>query len=206
MLALFTETLETLLKNKNYGEESEDSSLTEVLELLRQFPDFDFQSDSVHIEFTMETLFMQAYDIREIGAETEELFIHNWREKTNDLLMKWVPRIKMWIDNFNDLFKFTVKLQLSENRNSSDSGSDSNTNKYFLNPASASTENLKVQDVDTSNSSNSRSGSMSRGMSRDVLQTVWGKTRAMILDQIFNLQQVYLECLYEFEPIFMGLY
>ena len=250
MQANFTERLETLLKNKHYGEDSQDSSLTEVLNLMRQFPDFDFQSDAVHITFAMETLFMQDYDLREIGAETEELFIHHWREKTNELLVKYVPKIKMWIDNFNDLFKFTVKLELEENKENSENESeniselgqissakqkakttrttDTNTNKYYLNPVSSSTENLKVQDVDksdsennitdndtennTENTSNSKAnqkaktGQVERTMSRDVLQTVWGKTRAMILQQIFDLQSVYLECLYEFEEIFMGLY
>ena len=68
MLALYTETLETLLKNKNYGEESQDSSLTEVLNLMEKFPTFVFGED---ISFDMETLFLQKYDIREIGAETE---------------------------------------------------------------------------------------------------------------------------------------
>lgn len=250
MQATFTERLETLLKNKHYGEESEDSSLTEVLELMRQFPDFDFQSDAVHITFAMETLFMQDYDLREIGAETEELFIHHWREKTNELLVKYVPKIKMWIDNFNELFKFTVRLELQETKENSENESenttenstnsnlkqkekttrttDTNTNKYYLNPASSTIENLKVQDVDKSDSENNitdndtennsetgsntkagqkaKTGEQERNMSRDVLQTVWGKTRAMILQQIFDLQSVYLECLYEFETIFMGLY
>ena len=73
MISLYTETLETLLKNKNYGEVSEDTSLTEVLELLRKFPNFVFGES---IDLSMEKLFMDKYDIREIGAETEELFIH----------------------------------------------------------------------------------------------------------------------------------
>ena len=206
METLFTERFEDLLENQGYGTDNQSQSLTEILNLMGQFPDFDFQSDAVHIEFNMLTLFIQDYDLREIGAETEELFMHHWRERANELLVKYVPKIKMWIDNFNDLFKFTVRLQLTENKSNSDSSSNSNTNRYYLNPVSTNTENLKVQDVDTSNGANSSSGSMSRGMSRDVLQTVWGKTRAMILQQIFDLQSVYLECLYEFEVIFMGLY
>ena len=107
MIALYTETLETLLINKHYGEASQDASLTEVLDLMNKFPNFIFGEN---IDLSMETLFIQRYDIREIGAETEELFLHHWREKTNELLMKYAPKMQKWLDNFDELFKFTVKL------------------------------------------------------------------------------------------------
>ena len=43
-------------------------------------------------------------------------------------------------------------------------------------------------------------------LDRDVLQTVWGKTRANILDQIFELKDIYYEMIESFNNIFMGLY
>lgn len=195
MLALYTETLETLLRNKNYGEESQDSSLTEVLELMEKFPTFVFGED---ISLDMTTLFLQKYDIREIGAETEELFLHFWREKTNELLMKYAPKMQKWLENFDDLFKFTVRLSKTQTRE----GTDNNKNTYFLNPVNTNPSNLKVQDVDTSNSDFDHTISEER----DVLQSVWGKTRADIMEKILNLKDIFNDCLSEYEVIFMGIF
>lgn len=195
MITNYTETLETLLENKHYGEESQDPSLTEIIRLMEKFPAFVFGEN---IELDMLDLFIKKYDIREIGSETEELFLHFWREKTNELLMKYAPKMQKWLDNFDDLFKFTVKLESDVRENSS----SNNKNTYYLNPASSATENLKVQDVDTSN------GSDSRGMhtERDVLQSVWGKTRADIMEKILNLKDIFNDCLAEFDTIFMGVF
>ena len=195
MIANYTETLETLLENKHYGEESQDPSLTEIIGLMEEFPAFVFGEN---IELDMLDLFIKKYDIREIGSETEELFLHFWREKTNELLMKYAPKMQKWLENFDDLFKFTVKLESDVRENNS----SNNKNTYYLNPASSATENLKVQDVDTSNGTNSR------GMhtERDVLQSVWGKTRADIMEKILNLKNIFNDCLAEFDTIFMGVF
>ena len=125
----------------------------------------------------------------------------------------------MWLDNFNDLFKFTVKLDLSDKRKAT----SGNQNSYYLNPISASTGiqktvvvdqenntttttfsggNLKVQDIDTTDNFEEHE----RNISRDVLQTVWGKTRADILSKILELKSIYSECLEKFDILFMGLY
>ena len=144
MVSLYTETLQELLENKHYGEVSQDTSLTEVLTLMEKFPDFVF---GTNLTLSMKDLFIKKYDIREIGAETEELFLHFWRETTNRLLIEYVPKIKMWLDNFNDLFKFTVKLDTTSNEKYS-SGSQ---NTYYLNPVSANTEIEKTVVVDQEN-------------------------------------------------------
>ena len=101
MLAVYTETLETLLKNKNFGEPSQDGSLTECLDLMGKFPNFVF-GDNINLSIL--TMFLEKYDVREIGAETEELFLHFWREKCNELLMKYAPKMQKWLENFDDLF------------------------------------------------------------------------------------------------------
>lgn len=195
MLVLYTETLETLLKNKNYGEVSQDTSLTEIINLMNKFPKFVF-SDT--ISFSMLTLFMQKYDIREIGTETEEMFLHFWREKTNELLMKYAPKMQKWLDNFDNLFKFTVKLE----RDDEETTTTGNQNTYYLNPVNATTTNLKVQDVDKSDENRTKINHTER----DVLQSVWGKTRADIMEKILNLKDIFNDCLSEFEVIFMGVY
>lgn len=195
MLSCYTETLETLLKNKNFGEVSQDASLTEILDLMGKFPNFVFGEN---INLSMTKLFLERYDIREIGAETEELFLHFWREKTNELLMKYAPKMQKWLENFDDLFKFTVKLE----RDDSDTFEENSKNTYYLNPVNNNTENLKVQDVDKSENGNTRT----IHSERDVLQSVWGKTRADIMEKILNLKDIFNDCLAEYEVIFMGLY
>lgn len=215
MISLYTETLQELLKNKHYGEVSEDTSLTEVLTLMRKFPNFKFGEN---LDISMLDLFLQKYDIREIGAETEELFLHYWRDTTNELLIKYLPKIEMWLDNFNSLFEFKVELELEDKENNS-TGSQ---NTYYLNPVNATTGvqkttiqnpttgettttftggNLKVQDLDTSDTARAKN----RKVKREVLQSVWGKTRPIILEQIMDLKNIYTDCLREYEKIFMGV-
>ena len=195
MLAVYTETLETLLKNKNFGEPSQDGSLTECLDLMGKFPNFVF-GDNINLSIL--TMFLEKYDVREIGAETEELFLHFWREKCNELLMKYAPKMQKWLENFDDLFKFTVTLK----RKDTETTGTSNQNTYYLNPANSNTQNLKVQDVDKSD------GNIEKELNseRDVLQSVWGKTRADIMEKILNLKDIFNDCLLEFEPLFMGLF
>lgn len=210
MLANFTETLEDLLTNKGYGTGSQDQSLTDIISLMNKFPHFIFEIEQDNtIDLSMLNMFIDKYDIREIGAETEELFLHYWKEKTNVLLIKYAPKMKMWLDNFNDLFKFTVQLTIQDNSEYSNSSENSGSNKntYYLNPVSKTTTNLKVNDVDESENSDTRenSGSRERTITRDALQTVWGKTRADILEKILNVKDVFNDCLEEFETIFMGV-
>lgn len=186
-------TLAEVLEELHYGEESQDSSLTSILEIMRVFPDFEFDDFSL----SMETMFVQKYDIRKIGAPTLELFLHFWKEKSNELVVKYAPKMKKWLENFNDLFKFTVQLTNSESEGISRNG----TNKYYLNPASGNTENLKVQDVDNNVSQVNRN----KSGTRDVLQSVWGKTRADIMEKILNLKDIFNDCLEEYQTIFLGV-
>ena len=77
----FQETLETLLVNQGYGTAEQSAALTEILTLMSKFPAFVF-GENISLDF--KTLFLQKYDIRELGSPTEELFMHYWREKTNE--------------------------------------------------------------------------------------------------------------------------
>ena len=190
----FTETLETLLENQGYGTAEQSAALTEILNLMNKFPTFVFGED---ISLDFKTLFIQKYDIRELGSETEELFMHYWREKTNELLMKYAPKMQKWLDNFDDLFKFTVKLE----RDDSESTLNSNENTYYLNPTNQTTPHLKIQDVDKTDNMKERN----IHSSRDVLQSVWGKTRADIMEKILNLKDIFNDCLDEYETIFMAV-
>ena len=190
-----TKTLEEVLEELHYEQQDQDSRLTEILSLLNKFPSFVFGEN---IELDFETLFVQKYDIRHIGQETTDLFLHFWREKTNELLMKYAPKMQKWLDNFEDLFEFTVKLERDDTINLS----NNNQNTYYLNPVSSNPMGLKVQDVDKSE----QSRESTFHSERDVLQSVWGKTRADIMEKILNLKDIFNDCLYEYEQIFMAVF
>ena len=190
----FTETLETLLENQGYGTAEQSAALTEILGLMEKFPTFVF-GENISLDF--KTLFIQKYDIRELGSKTEELFMHYWREKTNELLMKYAPKMQKWLDNFDDLFKFTVRLT----RDDTEGTMNANENTYYLNPTNQTTPHLKIQDVDKTENMKERE----IHSERDVLQSVWGKTRADIMEKILNLKDIFNDCLDEYETIFMAV-
>jgi len=191
---VITKTLEEVLEELHYEQPNEDDRLTEIISLLEKFPAFVFGDN---ISFDFKTLFIQKYDIRRSGQDTTDLFMHYWREKCNELLMKYAPKMQKWLDNFDDLFKFTVKLERDDTKTTN----SSNQNTYYLNPATSNPQNLKVQDVDTS----ANNGGETIHSERDVLQSVWGKTRADIMEKILNLKDIFNDCLAEFETIFIGV-
>ena len=69
---------------------------------------------------------------------------------------------------------------------------------------------LKIQDADKieDNSSSSRTDNYTNTENNilEVPQAVWGKTRPYIMGQILDLKDIYIECLDDFEDLFMGVY
>lgn len=163
--------------------------------LIDKFPNFWFgESQEVGTNLNFRKMFLERYDIRRIGQNENALFLHYLREKCNELLVKFAPKMEKWLENFNELFKFTVKLE----RDDTGYLTNGNQNTYYLNPVNASTTNLKVQDVDKSD----RRIDRFLHTERDVLQSVWGKTRADIMEKIMSLSDIFNECLDGFEVIF----
>ena len=166
--------------------------------LIDKFPNFWFgESAEEGITLNFRKMFLERYDIRRIGQSDNDLFIHYLREKCNELLVKYAPKMQKWLENFNDLFKFTVKLE----RDDTGTLGNNNQNTYYLNPTTATTTNLKVQDVDKSE----RTITRNLHTERDVLQSVWGKTRADIMEKILNLKDIFNDCLEEYQTIFLGV-
>ena len=163
--------------------------------LIDKFPNFWFgESQVIGTNLSFRKMFLERYDIRKIGQSSNALFIHYLREKINELLVKYAPKMEKWLENFNELFKFTVKLE----RDDTGTLSNNNQNTYYLNPVNSTTTNLKVQDVDNS----ARTITRNLHTERDVLQSVWGKTRADIMEKIMDLKDIFNDCLDAFEVIF----
>lgn len=163
--------------------------------LIDKFPDFWFgESQILGTNLSFRKMFLERYDIRRIGQNSNALFIHYLREKCNELLVKYAPKMEKWLENFNELFKFTVKLE----RDDTGYLTNGNQNTYYLNPVNGTSTNLKVQDVDKSD----RRIDRNLHTERDVLQSVWGKTRADIMEKIMDLKDIFNDCLDAFEVIF----
>ena len=123
-------------------------------------------------------LFVEKYDIREIGAETESLFYHYLNETISEVIIKYRPKITQFVDNFNNLFKRSVSLEYHDD------------NKYYLNPANTQADKL--------NNRTKYDGSKDQSFA-------FLTSNARLMKEIMDLQDIYYAALEEFEKCFMGV-
>lgn len=172
MFPSYTETLDEFLKHKEGTKELQD-----IQDKFALFPNFDLYN----LDINMWKMFKEDNLYREIGAETEHLFMHYLNRLTDNLLIKYVPKINLFISNFNTLFDRKLKL------------SGDGKNHYYLNPMQDNTEaNIVMQNVTDYNDN------------RDIALAMF-KSSPEIMKQIFELQDLYNDCLNEFSKLFMGI-
>lgn len=167
MIAQYTETYETY--KENGGEEYSS--------LWSNFPSFTLND----LNLNMYDMFYDKYRLREIGAETEEMFEIFYKSKLNDMLVKYVPKLTAFISNWNKLFERKITL------------SNSGSNSYYLNPMTPN-GTLKLDDKDSYENTQERPLSM------------FGKTNAELMEQVLNLKDIFLDCLNEFNSLFILIY
>ena len=63
-----------------------------------------------NMNLKMYDLLVEKYDIWEIGSEDENIFYHEFNEKVNELLIKYVPKIESYIASFKDLLQRKINL------------------------------------------------------------------------------------------------
>lgn len=170
MIALFTETFETFLERNEQTDEWKA-----VVELMSRFPTFTLGG----LDYNMYELLRQKYDIYEIGSEDEQIFYFNFRNKVNELLVKYVPKIQMFISNFANALERKVNL-----------GQEA-ISEQLLYPIS--TESGQTATAVKANGS------------KEQLLMIF-KSNAELLEQALNLKDIYLDCLQEFETCFLMLY
>ena len=98
---------------------------------------------------------------------------------------------------FKHISAYSGSLSLNIIEQDAKDAAASDTTEMIINKIQGNTKTENVDDTITQGHST---------LDRDVLQTVWGKTRANILDQIFELKDIYYEMIESFNNIFMGLY
>lgn len=172
MFPSYTETLDEFLQHQEGTKELQDIQAKFAL-----FPKFNLYN----LDINMWEMFKEDNLYREIGAETEHLFMYYLNRLTDNLLIKYVPKINLFISNFNTLFDRKLKL------------SGDGKNHYYLNPMQDNTEaNIVMQNV-TDYSDN-----------RDIALAMF-KSSPEIMKQIFELQDLYNDCLNEFSKLFIGI-
>ncbi len=170
MFPSYTETLDEFFEhNKEYKEL--------IKAKFDKFPVFNLYN----LNLSMWEMFVEDNGIKEIGAETEYLFKRYLNRLVDNLLVKYVPKIQIFIDNFNALFDRKVKL------------TEGATGTYFLNPMQQNnTENLIIQDV------SKYEGNKEQAYS-------YFKSNPQIMKEILELQDIYNNCLEEFSKLFIGV-
>lgn len=172
MFPSYTETLAEFLQHQEGTKELQD-----IQDKFALFPKFDLYK----LDIDMWEMFKEDNLYREIGAETEHLFMYYLNRLTDNLLIKYVPKINLFISNFNALFDRKLKL------------SGDGKNHYYLNPMQDNTEAKLVMQNVTDYEDN-----------RDIALAMF-KSSPEIMKQIFELQDLYNDCLNEFSKLFMGI-
>ena len=200
MKALYTETLSEFL------EEHESSEVWQaIIQKFAKFPTFTLQS----LNFDMYTLFRDKYDIREIGAESESLFVHFVNDKLNELLVKYAPKISLYVSNFANLLDRKISLASS----STDTrvldrtvGTDENKNTG-LNPINAVGTDMQTatrESLEADVDEDSTYTIQYYGTKEQAL--LFFKSNPDLLEKALEIRDVYLDALNEFQPCFMFIY
>jgi hypothetical protein len=170
MQALYTETFEDFLKRHEQSEEWQA-----IVTKLGKFPRFTLGD----LDFDIYTLIKEKFKIWEIGAETEALFIYEFNDSVNELSIKYIPKIEMYISNFANMLERKIAL-----------GSDGQTDN-ILYPVATTAGKVATSVKFNSNKDN---------------PLMIFKSNGELLAQAMDIKNIYLDCLADFEKNFMTIY
>lgn len=176
MQALYTRTFEDFLKQYQDTAEWE-----EVKAMFDKFPAFTFAD--LDINYSVYDMFIERYDIHEIGAETDNLFFHYCREKVRENIVKYAPKMREYIQNFGKAFE--RQLTYTENEDT----------KQYLNPVNAAAGGANERVITH----------VITGRDRTNLIATF-KTNTELLNELLNIEDIYNECLDTFNELFMQIY
>lgn len=145
--------------------------------------------------YNMYDLFITRYGLREIGAETEELFSEYLSIKLDEINIKYTNKINLYVDNFNNLMKRSVELERHANTTYGKQIQDED----YLNPIT--TNNAKLQNF--TKEINSGADKLDENY-----QQVYSyfKSNPEIMKQAMEIENIYYKALDEFNILFMGVY
>lgn len=189
MIAQFTRIFSDFL------EEYEDTEVwSEIIAKFNTFPTFTV-GDGVD-QISLYNSFKTIYYNRELGAETENIFIKNVERILEFCLLKYYQKAKLVSDNFANIMNRVAQLEKSVTVE--DSSSDDN--KYYLNPINAQADKLNNRDKNESTYDSERTENY------DVLTGAYFKTNADVLKVALEINTLYEDIVRDFDSCFMGVF
>ncbi len=199
MIALYTETFYEFLKR---NEESDAWKV--VKDKFARFPNFELDTTKI----SMYDLVVNKFYVREIGSETEDLFLHSISQKLDELQLKYIPKINMYLSNFKQALidnKITVKRTIEESQDETSGTNASSSSDSKLYPITSIDSKNATGQSSTSSYTGEGQKTRSYAESEDsIMSKVYSKPQ--LLKQVFDIENVYLTCAEEFEDCFMGIF
>lgn len=139
------------------------------------FPKFSLYN----LQYSMYDMFIERNKYKDIGSETEEIFKYQLERKIKEISMIFTPKITVFLENFPTLFE--RKMTLTSNNNY----------EYYINPV-VSSGNIKLQDKNTT-------------QSETEVAYLTAKSNPQLLKEVMRVENMYYDCLQEFDVLFMGV-
>lgn len=210
MKALYTEIFQDFL------DRNESSTVWQALVTkFGKFPTFNL----LELNFSFYNLFKDMYEIREIGAETESLFVHFVKDVLNETLIAYAPKIKLYLDNFNKLVDRKILLEQHYgdsrvmDRTIGNTQDDSEVKATALNPitsvagvgdARTATREQITRDNESAVDEDSTYTVTFNGTKEQAL--MFFKANPDLLESAMKIRDIYLDALKNFEKCFMGIF
>lgn len=206
---LFTERFSEYLNRNGYTDNSGTfipSVPEDCRKLFEHFPSIEIDDT---LTINLYDMFIQDNAMKEIGAETEQMFTYYLRKTLDEALIIYVPKINLFIENYNnELMSRKIKLVANTkntyNLKYQTDSTSTNANSDFLNPAIE--DSLKIQAKTeteaTDNETRGQTGTVENTGDREQAYS-WFKSNPQLLEEIMKIKHVYIEALRYFDKLFM---
>lgn len=169
------QALYTMIFNDFLTRFEDSPEWAKVIEIFEQFPSYR-QGNAP--ETTVYTLFKERYKFREIGAETASLFAHYCEDRARELYVKYSWKLDLFNQQYTQLMGRSTTLE---------GGGEDN---IYLFPVNSAAQRLASKTSFTRHNAAQIAGNLSN---------------PELLTLAFNLRDIFIDVVQEFEPLFMGI-
>lgn len=188
MIAQYTKIFSDFLEEKEDSQEWQN-----IKNNFDKFPTFEVGNNQ---EISLYNNFKVFYYNREIGSETDDIFIKNVERTLYSNILRYYQKIQIISQNFNDLYN--RKIELSKTINTDETSEDEN--KYYLNPINSGANRLNNKD-EYSNTFESE-----KTETYEILSGAMFKTNADLMKTILEINTLYDDIIRNFDICFMGVF
>lgn len=194
-MAKFTETLREFLEN------NENSVLW--LEVINKFNNFyacTIKTENEDVVLSMYDMFKEEYLDFEIGQEDEQKFFNEVKRQLNKSLIEFNPKIKAYIDKWDNLL--SRKETLNHTEENDFEGSRNDIERDYINPINKYGEKISNKnEFDNKNSSKEN-----KTKQYEMIYSLMGRSNVDMMKDLLDLRNIYLSCIESFRNLFMLVY